>query len=1223
MIYMKNLALFFLLLITGSAFAVNVENDTVTIEQPDGKSYQMYLTGDEFFMRIHDASGYIITQEPDGYFYYVREWNNDKWIASEFKVGSVNPLTTNLQTWLIPPVEYFERVILPKREIAMKAPPVKTKKMTNGSSTAIIILVKFADQTDFSESFLTSMDSTLNAVNTKSLNKYYKEVSYGKLFLNGHIIRKTYTTPQPRAYFLPYNATTNPTGYVDDSDKNARRSAFLNAAVENVMNELPTGMKHDMNEDGKFDFASFIIRGNAGAWSDLLWPHATSSSFGGKKINGLGFGTYCFLTENKSGLNTFTHEFYHNMGAPDVYRYTNTDISPAPDMFADGSHMNAYYKWKHSEGTWTKEIPEITKPGIYALYPLATNDNSTSKKSAYKIASPYNSSEFFMVEYRQKLSTTVDNALAKSGLITYRVNPIKNGNGGGPPDEIYVYRTGGNYLLNGNKDKHFGGKGLDYEVLNDNTEPGTHLSNGFQGGLNIDSIGTAGDSIVIKVSFTPSTTLISGTKYIISNLASTDSKLARNDANKAITSNTINSDSEWILDYAGDGKWKILAGQNRMALTVPGNVDVAGTEITLSQYKGEAGQLWYIFNTGKNDYRFVSSINKNTCIYNVSGSVKTVTFSSTTASHKWTLKPIGSHIIASKPYRLMAVINGKAAEWNGTTLIQKTWGTSTNQQWIIENVSGTENFKIKSVGSAKYLFSDGSILGANEVGSKWKLILNDTGYYTLMEIVSGKVLTASVTDFGNGIAFSISDIISNSKNQQFAISNTTPYPSDIDPNTLTPDKISSALSILNFGKQTIGNETIHKFLDIMIEKPSTNVNFALKSGVNFKLLSNAVVSTQELFITIPVDIQFLPQNLVEVSDTLIVTVGANTMKIPVVGLGTLFYEPFTRNKATGVSITLEQLNNEYAWNTPWDGKNFKIYVHSDGGTRLDVAIGSSRNGELVSPDIQLEQPFKLTFKGRMILNSTVATYNAKRNFYAIMGNDTLYNHKKTGSTLYQNYVIWSSTFATSEPEPIRFTANSTNSDFATDGLVIGEILIEPTTEPTLNVGKGKMIDLGEVGAGQQFNGEFTLKGWNLTGDVNVTYTNPLFSTLIPETLTPTAEKTIEKKFVWNFTAPTNIGNYVDKISVTGGGLTGGTNDIFVKLKVINATDINLLSDKSLRVYSLNNKLVVESEQLNDIQIFSIEGKSIKRYNKTSKIEVELKQGIYLVRIGNVLQKVVL
>ncbi len=1213
----------FFIAFTSSVFAVYVENDTVTIQQPDGKSYQMYLTGDEFFMRIHDIDGYILTHEPDGYFYYAREWNNDKWVASSYRVGSINPKSTDLKTWMLPPAEYFERVILPERESAMKAPPLKTRKMTNGKSTAIVILVKFADQTDFAPTYLSSLDSLFNAKNSKSVNKYYKEVSYGNLELNGHIIHKTYTTPQPRAYFLPYNATTNPTGYVDNNDKQARRSAFLNAAVQNVMNDLPTGMQHDMNDDGKFDFVAFVVRGNAGAWSDLLWPHATSSSFGGKKINGLGFGAYSFLTENKSGLNTLTHEFYHNMGAPDVYRYTNTDISPAPKMFADGHHMNAYYKWKHSEGTWIKEIPEITTPGLYTLYPLATFDNSTSKRSAYKIASPYNPTEFFMIEYRQKNSATMDNILAKSGLFTYRVNPVRNGNGGGPPDEIYVFRSGGNYLLNGNKDKHYGGKGLDYEQINDNTEPGTHLSNGFQGGLNIDSIGIAGDSIVVKISLTPSTTFISGTRFVIANKANASLKLARNESNKAITTDVLNSSAEWILDYVDKGQWKILSSENGMALSIPSNNDVAGVELILSQYKAESGQLWYVFNTGKDEYRFVSAVNKNTCIFNSSGVVKTATYSATNNSHKWTLKRVGSHIVPLKNYRIMAAFNGKAAEVNASQVVQKTWGNSLNQQWLIEAVTGTEKVRLRSVGAAKYLNTDGTMLSLNDTGTEWLLQMKENGFYSLKDIVSGKMLASSATDFVDGATLTVQPELVDALTQHFAFSNITPFPSNIDPNTLTPDKITSTVSTLSFDKQTIGNESIHKMFEVSVERPSTAITFALKAGTSFKLLSAAEVSTQDLFLTMPVDVQFLPEHFDMVYDTLIVRVGDTVKEIPLVGQGTLFFEPFTRNKATGATITVDQLNDEYAWNTPWDGKNFKIYVHSTGGARLDVAIGSARDGALVSPDIQLEQPFKLTFKGRMILNSTVATYNAKRNFYAIMGNDTIYNHKKTGSSLYQNYMVWGSTFATTNPEPIRFTATSTNSDFSTDGLVIGEILIEPTTEPTLNVGKGKVIDLGEVGAGQQFNGEFTLKGWNLTEPVNITYTNPLFSTLVPESLTPTAEKTIEKKFVWNFIAPTNLGAYIDKISVTGGGLTGGANDIYLKLNVVNATDVNNINSMKINIYTKRTKLFIESEEHNDIEIYSILGKQLKTFKNTKNVETELPQGIYLVKVGNLIRKVVI
>lgn len=1219
----KTISLFIFTLLAVVVSAVNVENDTVTIHQPDGSKYLVYLTGDEFFMRIHDVDGYILTQEPDGYYYYAREWNANQWVASNYRLGAVNPKNTDLKTWLIPPTDYFERVILPERATAMKAPPLKTRKMTNGSSTAIVILVKFSDQTDFSDSYLSSIDSTFNAVNSKSVNKYYKEISYGKLDLKGHIIRKTYTTPQARAYFLPYNATTNPTGYKDKDEKNARRSAFLNAAVEYVKNELPIGMQHDMNEDGKFDFVSFVIRGNAGAWSDLLWPHATSSSFGGKQINGLGFGAYCFLTENKTGLSTFTHEFYHNMGAPDVYRYTNTDISPAPDMFADGIHMNAYYKWKHSEGTWITSIPEITRPGKYTLYPIATSDNSGTKKCAYKIASPYNSTEFFMIEYRQKNAQTMDNWLAKSGLITYRVNPLKNGNGGGPPDEIYVYRTGGNYLLNGNKDKHFGGKGLDYEVLNDNTEPGTHLSNGFQGGLNIDSIGTAGDSIVVKVSLTPSTTFISGLKYVISNLANTDAKLARNDNNQTITSSVVNANSEWILDYVGNGKWKILLAQNRLALTIPGNADAAGVELTLAEYKGQVGQQWYVFNTGKNEYRFVSAVNKNTCIYNASGLIKTVTYSAATASHKWTLKQLGSYIVPQKSYRIMSAYNGKAAEVNANAVVQKTWGNSVNQEWLIETTAVADRVKLKSMGNSRYLKTDGSVLSFDETGSEWQLMLKENGNYALKDLVSGKMLASASTEFMDGINLSIQPELVDALTQQFVFSNITAFASDIDPSTLTPDKITSNVSSLNFGKQTIGNETIHKFMDVTVEKPSSVITFSLKSGVAFKLNSSAEVTTEELFVTIPVDIQFAPETFDEVADTLIVTAGANVTKIPVVGQGTLFYEPFTRAKATGATLTVDQLNNEYAWNTPWDGKNFKLYLHSSGGTRLDVTIGSARDGELISPDIQLEQPFKLTYKARMIKNSTDAVYNGKRNFYAIMGTDTIYNHKKTGSTLYQNYMDWGGTFATTTPEPIRFTSSSTNSDFASDGLVIGEILIEPTTEPTLNVGKGKLIDLGQVGQSQAVNGAFTLKGWNLNSDLSVNYSNTLFKSYLPETVAVNSSAYAEKTINWSFISPTNVGVYVEKISVTGGGLTNGANDMYLKLQVTSTTDLENIQNPSYHLSTLKGKLIFNSEKTCDLGLYTLEGKLIRLFNQTHSVEIELPKGIYFIKINDLVRKVII
>ena len=80
-------------------------------------------------------------------------------------------------------------------------------------------------------------------------------------------------------------------------------------------------------------------------------------------------------------------------------------------------------------------------------------------------------------------------------MIIYRVNTQYSGNANGPPDELYVYRTGGTLTSNGT----FSGAVFNAESgrdkFNDNTNPSCFLSDNSPGGININNISDAGDVI--------------------------------------------------------------------------------------------------------------------------------------------------------------------------------------------------------------------------------------------------------------------------------------------------------------------------------------------------------------------------------------------------------------------------------------------------------------------------------------------------------------------------------------------------------------------------------------------------------------------------------------------------------------------------------------------------------------------------------------------------------
>jgi hypothetical protein len=151
-------------------------------------------------------------------------------------------------------------------------------------------------------------------------------------------------------------------------------------------------------------------------------------------------------------------------------------------------HSCSYMKMKYL--TWIPSIPVISGSGTYTMkYLLASNNNS------YKILSPYSATEFFIVEFRRKLST-FENSVPGDGMIVIRINTLANGNSNGPPDEIYCYRPNGTLTANGSPlQAHFSVE-AGRTSINRNTNPGPFLSNGQQGGLNIYNIGSYQDSII-------------------------------------------------------------------------------------------------------------------------------------------------------------------------------------------------------------------------------------------------------------------------------------------------------------------------------------------------------------------------------------------------------------------------------------------------------------------------------------------------------------------------------------------------------------------------------------------------------------------------------------------------------------------------------------------------------------------------------------------------------
>ena len=269
-----------------------------------------------------------------------------------------------------------------------------------------------------------------------------------------------------------------------------------------MSSQIPSNLNVDGDGDGWVDNVCFVIKGGTDAWANLLWPHrfclySQYAYINGKRVYDYNFQLSDHLTT--SGVGVLAHEMYHSLGAPDLYHYNSDGISPVGswDLMCNNTnppqHMGAYMKYKY--GNWISAIPTLSASGTYTLNPL-----TSSSGQAFRINSPNSSNQYFIVEFRKKTGT-FENSVPGSGMLVYRINPGVNGNAGGPPDEVYVYRYNGTPTANGTVTAATFSTETGRTAFNNTTNPYCFLADGTLGGLSISSIGSsAGNTISFNVS---------------------------------------------------------------------------------------------------------------------------------------------------------------------------------------------------------------------------------------------------------------------------------------------------------------------------------------------------------------------------------------------------------------------------------------------------------------------------------------------------------------------------------------------------------------------------------------------------------------------------------------------------------------------------------------------------------------------------------------------------
>ncbi len=504
------------------------EDQEFTFQNPDGTSFKVRGSGNQYFAHFETEDGYTVVRDPASAEWRFAEPSPDglRLQASSLVPGRDDAAGSALSMHLraSPQAARAEaahahmlsgrrrweeraaerrlalRSIAPQAMGPGAAPPPGA---TVGTYVGLCILIQFPDVPG--TILRSEVDGYCNQVgyagfgNNGSVRDYFFDVSDGKL---------TYTNVVTHYY----TAANNRSHYTDPSVTYGTRAR-----------ELITEALDDLVASG-FDFsplsadgANYIYALNifyAGPvvnnWSEGLWPHSWSLAAPYVLASGRRFYDYQFTNMGNSlTLGTFCHENGHMIcDFPDLYDYGGESRGTGRFSLMSSSgnptnpvQVDAYLK--HAAG-WTSSITTLT-PGMTASVTAGQND-------FYLYAR--NDTEYFIIENRQQ--TGRDAAAPDAGLAVWHVE--ENGSNNNEQMtaalhyELSLEQADGQFDLENNSNS---GDGNDLfaapgaTTFSDTTAPNARWWDGTNSGLSIHNISASANTMTFTVGGAPASQTVS------------------------------------------------------------------------------------------------------------------------------------------------------------------------------------------------------------------------------------------------------------------------------------------------------------------------------------------------------------------------------------------------------------------------------------------------------------------------------------------------------------------------------------------------------------------------------------------------------------------------------------------------------------------------------------------------------------------------------------------
>ena len=564
----------------------SLNGDLIVCDQHTGGPVQLRASGDEFYARYEDLSGYTVVYDTDRGCYCYTTLAAGRFVSTG--VPLYKPPPTGLRRHLkeAPAVrnEKFERRYerLRPRESESSASVSRTlgpdgglpegRKLTRGHIRGLTIMVDFDDiATNITKADLEAMlngDNYNENGNFCSVKKYFEIVSSGKLTYENTVVG-------------PIKLSKRRSHYID--------ALLVKEAMDKAVNDFGVDLSaFDSRDEGIVDAINFLYAGES-QYSGDLWPHNSfvTLRYGDMRthyyqLTGLG------MAKVDLRIGTICHENGHLLCRfPDMYDYGKRDGDHEKSqgigrycLMGSGNHLNerrtpspvcAYLR---DLAGWTDTTVELNTTGGYVAH---HRDYATVMKYRTDKAN-----EYFVIENR--IQKDLDSHLPSGGLAVYHCDTLgSNEWQDGTRNRHYqcaLLQADGHLDLENNRNAGDGGDmfpDASGVVLSHDTTPSSGEWDDTDSGLILSDVDTAGDAISFTVGQPRATTIARGETWPNLLIPDNDPKGVESaidiDASGRATSVTVNVFivHSWIGDL-------------KVTLTAPD-----GTKVALHNQKGRDG----------------------------------------------------------------------------------------------------------------------------------------------------------------------------------------------------------------------------------------------------------------------------------------------------------------------------------------------------------------------------------------------------------------------------------------------------------------------------------------------------------------------------------------------------------------------------------------------------------------------------------------------------------